>query len=199
MAATDRRVDAYIEAAAPFARPVLAALRKAVHEGCPGVAETIKWGMPFFLADGRILAHMAAFKQHCAFGFWRGRGGADPRRNDEAMGQFGRITRLADLPPRAELARLIRLAVAASARVAGKAAGPKTGAKPPLPLPDALASALRGNADAQTFFEGLSNSQRREYVEWVVDAKREATRTRRIAQAIEWLAEGKTRNWKYEA
>jgi uncharacterized protein YdeI (YjbR/CyaY-like superfamily) len=200
MATTDLRIDAYIERAAPFARPVLDTLRKAVHAGCPGVVETIKWSMPFFTVDGRILAHMAAFKQHCAFGFWRGREMADRGKDDEAMGQFGRIAGVADLPPKRELVRLVKLAAAASAQPdATKTTGRKNEAKPPMPMPDILAAALRVHARARAGFEKLSNSHRREYIEWIVGAKRDETRARRVAQTIEWLAQGKSRNWKYEA
>jgi len=199
MATTDPRVDVYIESAAPFARPVLEALRRALHAGCPEVAETIKWGMPFFSIDGRILAHMAAFKRHCGFGFWHGRKLADLGKSDEAMGQFGRIVSVADLPPRRELSRLIRLAVASPAQGAAKGVASKRLRKPPLPTPEALAAALSRNAGAEAHFAKLSDSHRREYAEWIVAAKRDETRTRRVAEAVEWLAEGKTRNWKYEA
>jgi uncharacterized protein YdeI (YjbR/CyaY-like superfamily) len=199
MATIDPRVDAYIEAVAPFAKPVLAALRKAVHAGCPGVVETIKWRMPFFTVDGRILAHMAAFKEHCGFGFWRGREVAKRGKEDEAMGQFGRIASLADLPGQRELVRLVKLAAAEpSAPMAKKTRG-KNGAKLPLPVPQALAAALRRHAAAGTAFEKLPPSDRREYIEWIAEAKRDDTRARRVAQAIDWLAEGKSRNWKYEA
>ena len=200
MATADPRVDAYIEGAAAFAQPVLRALREAVHAGCPGANETIKWGMPFFTIDGRILAHMAAFTRHCAFGIWRGREVAPRGKEGEAMGQFGRIASAADLPPRRELVRRVELAAAAAARPAATKSTARAKASPPsLPLPEALATALHGHAAARAGFDNLSNSQRRDYVEWIVEARRDATRARRVAQAIEWLAEGKSRNWKYEA
>jgi hypothetical protein len=112
MATTDPRIDAYIERAAPFAQPLLRTLRTAVHAACPGVVETIKWGMPFFMHGPHILAHMAAFKQHASFGFWHGRAAADQGRDGEAMGQFGRITKPSDLPSAAELKALVRAVVA---------------------------------------------------------------------------------------
>jgi uncharacterized protein YdeI (YjbR/CyaY-like superfamily) len=202
MASSESRIDTYIERAAPFAQPVLQALRKALHEACPHVEETMKWSMPFFTVDGRILAHMAAFKQHCAFGFWRGRQVANQGKEDEAMGQFGRIATIADLPPRRELVRLIKQAAATPAPVAAQKTPPtppRREAKPSLPVPEPLSEALRRNAGARANFEKFSNSQRREYIEWIAEAKRDETRARRVAQAIEWLAEGKTRNWKYEA
>lgn len=199
MATIDPRVDAYIERAAPFARPVLDKLRKAVHADCPGGAETIKWGMPFFMVEDRILAHMAAFKAHCGFGFWRGRGVVTQSKEDEAMGQFGRIASVADLPGQRELVRLVRLARAASALPAGKKAARRSEAKPAARLPDVLAAALRSHSTARATFEKLPPSHRREYIEWIAEARRDETRARRVAQAIEWLAEGKSRNWKYEA
>ena len=206
MPTTDPRVDAYIESAARFAQPILRALRDAVHAACPSAVETIKWGMPFFVVDGRILAHMAAFKQHGAFGFWRGRDRAlvVGATRDDAMGQFGRLQTLADLPARRELLGLIRRAAALSASPEAPAeSAPATrhrkAARPPLPVPDVLVAALRGSDRARATFDKLAASHRRDYIEWIVEAKREATRDRRVAQAVQWLAEGKTRNWKYEA
>jgi uncharacterized protein YdeI (YjbR/CyaY-like superfamily) len=205
MAMTDPRIDAYIERSAPFAQAILTMLRETVHVACPEVVETIKWSMPFFVVDGRILANMAAFKQHCAFGFWRGRGQpVDQGDREETMGQFGRLTSVADLPARRELVRLVKQAAGASAATDAlpetkSAIDRAKTAKPPLAVPDVLATALRGNAAARTAFEAMSNSHRREYIEWIVEAKRDETRAKRLAQTLEWLAEGKSRNWKYEA
>ncbi len=196
-AGPDPRVDAYIANAAPFARPILAHLRTTVHGACPQVGESIKWGMPFFVLDGCILANMAAFKQHCAFGFWHGGDRAERGRGDEAMGQFGRITALADLPPVRELKALVRLAAMQAASGAPLPRAPKSGAGRPAPAPD-LAAALARNADARRHFEAFAPSKRREYVDWLTEAKQDATRARRLAQAIEWLAEGKSRHWKYQ-
>jgi uncharacterized protein YdeI (YjbR/CyaY-like superfamily) len=199
MATTDPRIDAYIERAAAFAPPILKLLRDAVHEACPSVDETIKWSMPFFVLDGRPFANMAAFRQHCAFGFWRGREVADQGKNGEAMGQFGRIASPADLPSRRELVRLIRQAAAAAASTPAAKAAPRKAAKAPLAVPAELAEALAGDRKARTTFEAMPPSHRREYVEWISEAKRDETRARRVAQAVAWLAEGKSRNWKYEA
>ncbi|HWH82884.1 MAG TPA: YdeI/OmpD-associated family protein [Burkholderiaceae bacterium] len=203
--ATDPRVDAYIERAAPFARPILAQLRAAVHAGCPGAHETIKWSMPFFEHDGKILAHMAAFKQHCAFGFWKGRDVAPSAKKDEAMGELGRLESPADLPAKRELVAMVKQAVAridaarddvaASAkRPAAKKAAPKT-----LPVPPDLAAALARNAAARATFEAFAPSKRYEYLEWLAEAKRDDTRAKRLLQTIEWLGEGKSRHWKYQA
>ena len=119
---TDPRIDAYIAKSAPFARPILTRLRAAVHEACPEAEETIKWRMPFFLTDGKILCFMAAFKAHAGFGFWR-RGktavlGEAPAKANEAMGQLGRITSLDGLPPDPTLRRWIRKAAQLNASTA---------------------------------------------------------------------------------
>ena len=197
MPRTDPRVDAYIAKAAPFARPVLTHLRKVVHAAVPGVEETFKWGMPHFMHGG-ILCGFAAFKAHCAFHVR----GAEPllgeAARDDAMGQFGRIIAVSDLPPRATLTQLLR---AAAERIEAKAKAPRAARKAPRPeakVPPDLAAALKRSARARTTFEGFSPSRRREYVEWIVEAKSGETRARRLAQAIAWMAEGKARNWKYE-
>ena len=197
MATTDPRIDAYVARAAPFARPVLTHLRAVVHAAVPGVEETIKWGMPHFMHGG-ILCGFAAFKAHCAFHV---RGAEDllgGAARADAMGQFGRITALSDLPPKATLTRILR---AAAARNDAGVKAPRPARKSPKPeakVPPDLAVALKGNARARSTFEGFSPSRRREYVEWIVEAKGEDTRARRLAQAIAWMAEGKSRNWKYE-
>lgn len=198
MGTKDPRVDAYIERSAEFARPILKRLRSLVHRGCPGVEETIKWGMPSFVSGG-ILCQMAAFRSHCAFGFWKsslvlGEAGR-PR---EAMGQFGKIAALSDLPSDAEIVRLVRKAAqlnAAGVRVARPAAARR---KRPAAMPDDLARALARHAGARAIFAGFSPSKRRDYVEWITEARREETRRRRLETAIGWIAEGKSRNWKYE-
>lgn len=199
MPATDPRVDAYVTAAAPFARPILVFVRDAVHAGCPGVEETIKWRFPHFMYSGRILASMAAFKLHCAFGFRLGREVADTGKDHEAMGQFGRIVSLADLPGKRELVRIVKRATTLIDAGVKAPRAPKSGTKPPLPVPPDLQAALKRNAAARKTFEGFAPSHRREYIEWIGEAKRADTRARRLAQAIEWLAQRKSRNWKYEA
>jgi uncharacterized protein YdeI (YjbR/CyaY-like superfamily) len=200
MGTKDARVDAYIRDAAPFARPVLTHLRRVVHAAAPGIGETIKWGFPHFEQNG-IVCSMAAFKTHCGFGFWKGRqilgGRATPA--ESAMGQFGRITSVADLPPEDELGRWVRKAVELNAE---RAATPRRKAAPRRParaavVPAALRRALEASPAAQAGFRALSPSQRREYAQWVAEAKQEETRERRLRTAVEWLAEGKPRNWKY--
>jgi hypothetical protein len=200
MGKRDPRVDAYVARSAEFARPVLEHLREVVHSACPDVTETIRWGFPHFDAQG-MLCSMAAFKAHCAFGFWKGAVlFGDSANGKEAMGHFGRIASVADLPPKRELVRLVKAARKLNEEGA-PAARPKPRAKapkPPVEAPADLAAALKRNAKARATFEGLPPSHRRDYVEWIVEAKRDETRQRRLAQAVEWLAEGKSRNWKYE-
>jgi uncharacterized protein YdeI (YjbR/CyaY-like superfamily) len=196
---SDERIDAYIAKAAPFAQPILAHLRKALHEACPEVEETIKWSMPFFQLDGRPFANMAAFKQHCAFGFWKGRNVVGEETSDEAMGQFGRLTSVSELPTKKVLAGYIKKAVeqhrVAATAPRARAPAPK---KPPAEVPADLAAALKKDAKARKTFEAFSPSHQREYIEWITEAKREETRAKRLATTLEWLAEGKARNWKYE-
>ena len=193
----DQRVDAYIERQAEFARPILEHLREAVHAACPEAEESIKWGMPHFLYRGRILAGMAAFKAHATFGFWRGgRVVGEEDRQEGAMGQFGRLTSVDDLPKPEALAELIDKAMALSE--AGPEPRAAKASKPAPEVPEDLKAALSGNEAASATFDGFSPSCRREYLDWVTEAKRPETRSKRIAQAVEWMAEGKKRNWKYE-
>jgi uncharacterized protein YdeI (YjbR/CyaY-like superfamily) len=197
MGTTDSRVDEYIADAAEFARPILDHLRKTVHAACPDAEEAIKWGMPFFMYGGKPLANMAAFKAHCAFGFWR-RDTGEAFKAGEAMGQFGRLESVKDLPPKAELTKLVKAQMALID--AGEGSRPRKAAAP-RPAPEApadLLAALKKNAAARKTFDAFSPSAKREYVEWIVEAKKAETRDKRIAQAVEWMAEGKQRNWKYQ-
>ena len=197
MGTRDPRVDAYIEKAQPFARPILRHLRKIVHAGCPAVEETMKWSFPHFTYKGMLCA-MAAFKEHCTFGFWKASllEGGGTRRAD-AMGQFGRITSIDDLPPEKRLIRLVKQAAALNE--AGAKLERKSKPRQPLEPPDYFLTPLRKNKKALAAFERFSPSHRREYIEWIREAKGEATRQRRVATALEWLAEGKPRNRKYMA
>lgn len=199
MSKHDPRIDAYIANAAEFARPILEAARERVHAASDEIDETIKWGMPTFVYRGKILCGIAAFKQHASFGFWQHAlvvGEGTPR---DGMGSFGKMTSIKDLPSKAKLAPLLEKAMALIDAETPPAAARKTSApKPPPQAPDDFAAALKGNDAARRTFEVFSPSQKREYVEWIVEAKREETRARRIAQALEWLAEGKQRNWKYQ-
>jgi uncharacterized protein YdeI (YjbR/CyaY-like superfamily) len=198
MGKRDPRIDAYIDNAAEFAQPILGRLRAIVHEACPEVEETLKWSAPSFLHAGGILCGMAAFKQHASFGFWKHAlvvGEEVPR---DGMGSFGKLTSLKDLPPKKELVALIHKAMRLNEEgVKTPGVRKSSTPKPPPVAPDDLAAALKRNRQARTTFEGFSPSQQRDYVDWITEAKRDETRQKRLAQAIEWLAEGKPRNWKY--
>ena len=197
----DPRIDAYIAKSADFAKPILQYLRELVHEACPAIKENIKWGMPSFEYKG-LLCGMAAFKQHCSFGFWKHDlvvGTPVPKPQDErrGMGEFGKVVRVEDLPSRSKLLAFIKKA----AKLNDDGVKP-TRAKPKpkleLIVPPDLAAALRKTKAAAGHFKEFSYSKRKEYIEWLTEAKTEATRERRLATAIEWIAEGKGRNWKYE-
>ncbi|MEJ6023779.1 YdeI/OmpD-associated family protein [Ramlibacter sp. PS4R-6] len=197
MGTTDPRIDAYIAKSAGFARPILEHLRKTVHAACPPCEETVKWGMPFFTYNGRPLANMAAFKAHCAFGFWNRLSG-DEAKGKEAMGEFGRIESLRDLPPKTQLAKMVKAQMALIDAGQSVVRKPKHEPKPPPEAPAELLAALKKNAAARRTYEAFPPSHKREYVEWIVEAKRDETRQSRLAQAIEWMAEGKPRHWKYQ-
>jgi hypothetical protein len=198
MSSKDPRIDAYIAKSQPFAKPILRHLRAIVHEACPDVEETIKWGFPHFDHRGAILCSMASFKAHAVFGFWRGPqlvGAAS--RNGEAMGDFGRITSVEELPSRTKLKALVKRAMKLNESGVKRVVRKKAAPKKPVVVPRDLAAALDADAKARATFDAFPPSQRREYVEWITGAKAAATRERRLATAVEWMAEGKVRNWKY--
>lgn len=197
MTTPDPRIDAYIAKSADFARPLLAQVREVVHAACPQVEETLKWGMPSFTWRGKILCGMAAFKQHMTLWFWEGRAIIGDDKGGEAMGQFGRITKKSELPGRRELAAYVKQAMARVEAGASLPPKKKPAPKAELPVPDDLTAALRKNAKARATFERFAPGYRRDYIEWIVEAKRDETRQRRVAQTVEWMAEGKSRNWKY--
>ena len=194
----DPRVDAYIEKSADFAKPILTHLRKLVHKASPNISETIKWSMPAFELKG-LVCGMAAFKQHCALGFWKEKlleSNNFPSQKT-AMGSIGRITSKKDLPPDDEIIKLVRQAVELNEKGI-KAARKTPPAKKDLIIPDYLTAALKKNKTAQKTFENFPYSCKKEYVEWITEAKTEPTREKRLATTVEWLSEGKRRNWKYE-
>ncbi|MCX6953492.1 MAG: YdeI/OmpD-associated family protein [Verrucomicrobia bacterium] len=194
----DPRVDAYIAKSAAFAQPILNHLRVLVHRACPAATETIKWSHVFFEHHG-LLCNLAAFKAHCAFGFHH-QGMEEILRRDgvlaeDAAGSLGRVASLDALPSDAVLVRYIRQA--AKLNESGTPRRPARKAKPALPVPADLAAALRKNKRANAAFEKFPPGHRREYIEWITEAKRPETREKRLATTLEWLAEGKPRNWKY--
>lgn len=194
MPTTDRRVDAYIAKSADFARPILEEIRARVHEACPEAQETIKWSTPHFDYKGPLCA-MSAFKAHCLFIFWKsplvltGKDGAD------TTARLRRLTRASDLPPRKVMREYIRKAMALNE--SGTKLKRVPAPKKPIAVPADFKAALAKNRRAQEAFDAFSPSHRREYLEWITDAKSDETRKRRLVQAIEWMAEGKPRNWKY--
>ena len=217
MGTRDPRVDAYIEKSADFAQPILRHIREVVHAACPEVEETMKWSFPHFDYKG-IMVAMAAFKAHCSLNFWHARDVLGPDAQEGAMGQFGRITSVKQLPSKKVLTGYVKKAMAlkdagvkpswatdratkakAKANSASKAkpAGTAAPKKVEPEVPADLAAALKKNKKAATTFQNFSPSHRREYVEWITEAKRQETRAKRVAQTLEWLAEGKPRNWKY--
>lgn len=194
---TDPRIDAYIERQAEFAKPILRHLRETIHAACPKCEETLKWSSPTFMYRGEMLASMAAFKAHATFGFWKGSlVVGESGEQMSAMGQFGRLTALEDLPRREVLQDLVRKAM----RLTEEGVKPARNKHPKAPLivPQDLRAAIDALPAAAATFDAFPPSCQREYVEWVTEAKRDETRVKRLAQTVEWLAEGKRRNWKYE-
>jgi uncharacterized protein YdeI (YjbR/CyaY-like superfamily) len=197
-------VDAYIAKSADFAKPILSHLRKLIHDTCPSVEETMKWSFPHFTykapADRspRVLCSMASFKQHCAFGFWYSDNAGDNQQAAPAMGQYGRITSLADLPKEKVLVQQIKQAI----KVHDGGVKPRVSSRPAekkdLEIPDYFTAALKKNKKALTQFEKFNYSSKKEYVEWITEAKTAETRKKRIETAVEWISEGKTRHWKYQ-
>jgi len=199
MGKKDQRVDEYISKSADFAKPILTHLRNLVHDACPAIEETIKWGFPHFDYKG-MLCSMASFKQHCAFGFWKTALMKDAKemigKNEYAMGHLGKIMSLKDLPPDKKITAWVNEAVKLND---DKVKWPekKTATKKEIEMPDAFQKALNKNKSAAATFKNFSPSHRYEYLEWITEAKTEETRNKRIATTIEWLTDGKSRNWKY--
>ncbi|MFT7776854.1 YdeI/OmpD-associated family protein [Roseateles sp.] len=197
MPTLDPRIDAYLATVPAFALPILQRLREDVHAACPDVVETLKWSRPHFTLDGKLLCGMSAFKAHCAFGFWEREGAAAGKAG--AMGDFGRIETLTDLPSRTELRRQVKAAAALLQAGAPRARKPDRPPRPTLAMPDDFAAALSAVQAAQQAYDAFPPGKQHDYLDWVQEAKREETRAKRIAQAVEWLSEGKSRNWKYES
>lgn len=199
---TEPKIDEYIANSAPFAQPILSQLRKLVHEACPNAEERIKWGFPHFDYKGPMCS-MAGFKQHCAFTFWKGNLLTDPhnildKKREESMGHLGKLKSLSDLPSDAILIGFIKEAARLNDEGVKLPAKPKIVDKKELEIPSWFIDALKSNKKALETFENFSYSHKKEYLEWVMEAKREETRDQRLKTTIEWLAEGKSRNFKYE-
>ncbi len=202
MSAMDPRVDVYIEKSAAFAKPILEKLRKLIFRAAPDVTETIKWSFPNYEVHGSMLCNMAAFKEHCSFGFWKASLLKDPEgilalAERNSMGHLDKLTTVKDLPADKILVAYLKEAALLNKNKV-KLVKPKTAPKKELPIPKLLAAALKKNKKAQSSFEAFSPSQKREYIEWINEAKTEETQIRRVDTTVEWSAEGKTRNWKYK-
>jgi len=200
MPTLDPRVDAYIDRSADFAKPILLHIRKLVHTACPDVIETMKWSFPHFDYKGQMMCSMASFKQHCSFGFWKQsllEDAAFPAEKT-AMGSFGRLTSVKDLPDDKTMKKLIADAMKLNDEGVKVKRAFVSSDKKELVVPDVLLEALAKHDAAAETFNSFPYSCKKEYVEWITEAKTDATRDKRLATAIEWLAEGKRRNWKYE-
>lgn len=200
MSQKDKRVDSYIAKSQDFAKPILKHLRELVHKACPDVEETMKWSFPHFDYAGGTICSMASFKQHAVFGFWKASIMKDPHKilqGTDAMGHFGKLKSMKDLPSDKILIEFIKEAVRLNEDGIKLPSKTKTGQKKELLIPDYFMKAVSKNKKALKTFEGFSPTNKREYVEWVTGAKTEETKNNRLATAVEWMADGKKRNWKY--
>lgn len=202
MGKKEKAIDAYIAKSADFAKPILNHLRALVHKACPTVEEKMKWSMPHFDYKGEMMCGFAAFKQHASFGFWKAALMKDPilletAKTEVAMGHLGKLTSLKDLPSDKKLTAWIKEAMELNDKGI-KVAKPKPAVKKPLEVPDYFIKALAKNKKVQKAWDAFAYSHKKEYLQWITEAKTEATRDSRMATAFEWIAEGKGRNWKYE-
>jgi uncharacterized protein YdeI (YjbR/CyaY-like superfamily) len=199
MALRDPRLDAAIHKAQPYAQQIFVRVRDLMHVASPDIEEDIRWGTPTFMYKGSILAGFAAFKAYCALAFWKHKLLAPrlPAADANALEQCGRMTSIADLPDDRTVTRLIKAAVKLQDDGIKEAPRPKPPKDRTIAVPPYLKTALSKNKKAQTAFKDFSYSHKKEYVEWLADAKTKDTRSRRLATAVGWIAEGKPRNWKY--
>jgi len=205
MSTFDVRIDTYIDKSMDFAKPILSHLRDVVHETCLDVEETMKWSFPHFMYKGRILCSMASFKKHCSFGFWMASSLQDSHgllhtsTGNTGMGDFGKLEKMEDLPSDKILSSYIRNAMSLNEMGIVTPKPPKKEEAPAKrEVPDDMMKAITQNKKALTVFEAFSPSKKYEYIEWITEAKTEATRSKRMATMLEWLAEGKSRMWKYQ-
>jgi uncharacterized protein YdeI (YjbR/CyaY-like superfamily) len=203
MATKDKKIDAYIAKSADFAKPILNHIRELVHKTCPDVEEKVKWGMPFFDYKGSPLCHMASFKQHAVMGFWKAALMKDPllvenAKSETAMGHLGRITSLKEMPSDKKITGWIKEAMVLNDKGIKLPAKAKPADKKELEVPDYFLKALAKNKKAKQVFENFAYSNKKEYLNWITEAKTEETRNKRMETALEWMAEGKSRLWKYE-
>lgn len=202
MATYSKEIDAYISKAADFAKPILEHFRELVHRACPDVQERMKWSMPFFDYKDEMMCNMASFKKHAAIGFWKGSLMKDPALMENAssetsMGHLGRLESLKDLPPDKKIIAYIKEAMKLNDDGIKPVPKPKN-EKKELVVPDYFLKAINKDKKAKEIFNAFSYSHKKEYVEWITEAKTEATREKRIASAIEMMQAGKSRHWKYQ-
>jgi uncharacterized protein YdeI (YjbR/CyaY-like superfamily) len=202
MSSFNKSIDAYIAESADFAKPILNHLRALIHTACPDVEEKMKWSMPFFDYKGEMMCHMASFKQHCAFGFWKGAIMKDPvlretAASEAAMGHLGKITSLKDLPSDKKITAWIKEAMTLNDNGIKLPPKEKPAAKETA-TPDYFAKAIAKNKAAKKVWDGFPPGKKKDYIVWITEAKTEDTRNKRMETAVEWIAEGKGRNWKYE-
>ncbi|GAA4198126.1 hypothetical protein GCM10022289_06380 [Pedobacter jeongneungensis] len=195
------QVDQYIINSAEFAIPILDHLRNLVHKADARIEEKIKWGMPFFDYKGTV-CHMASFKNHCAFGFWKGSLMKDEyeifKERSQAMGLLGKITSFEDLPSDEILIAYIQQAIQLNEDNVKLPPKPKSAGKKELIIPEYFMKALSEVPEALAVFQNFSPSNKKDYILWLEEAKTEATKIKRMETTLEWLAEGKTRMWKYK-
>lgn len=204
MAKKEKLIDAYIAKSANFAKPILLHIRQLVHKTCPDVEEKMKWSFPHFDYKGEMMCSMAAFKQHAVFGFWKAALMKDPvlletAKSDVAMGHLGKLTSLKDLPSDKKMTAWIKEAMQLTDKGIKLPSKPKSAEKKELVVPDYFIKALSKNKKAKQVFENFAYSHKKEYLEWITEAKTEETRNKRMATALEWMAEGKGKNWKYQS
>jgi uncharacterized protein YdeI (YjbR/CyaY-like superfamily) len=198
MAKKNPAVDAYIKKAPPFAKPILKQLRKIIHKGCPKVTEDIKWGAPFYLYQDRVLCATMGFKAHCALVFWKS-GLIKKKMGKKAeveLKRLRRISALAELLSERELLAYVKLAM--HFNEPGTKLPPRKERPTPVKAPRDLTVALRANPKALATFNAFTPTRKKDYIYWITGAKTKETRERRLETAVDWMAEGKSRNWKYE-
>ncbi len=203
MATKDKRIDTYIAKSADFAKPILIHIRELVNKACPDVEETMKWSFPHFDYKGKMMCHMASFKQHCAFGFWKASLMKDVdkfvgmAKTEVAMGHMGKITSVKDLPSDKIMLSYIKEAMRLNDDNVKLPSKAKVKEEKEVEIPDFFKAALKRDAKAKKQFDAFTPGKRKEYIDWLMEAKTEATREKRLETALEWIAEGKHRHWKY--
>jgi uncharacterized protein YdeI (YjbR/CyaY-like superfamily) len=195
-------LDDYLAKSAGFAKPIMQHLRELLHETCPEIVEEIKWGIPHFDYKGEMMCIFAAHKNHCSFTFWKESLMSDQKFKENPSLQaskryLGKIISLSDLPSDKQLVAYIKEAMALNEN--GVKLVPRKSEKPKnIAIPDYFAKELAAKPKVKKIFDSKSDSFRKDYLVWITDAKTETTRQKRIAESLEWIAEGKGRFWKYD-